>query len=62
MADWWKKVALVLAAVGAINWGLVQLNFNVVDLLLGWAGEMVLTIVYYLVGLCGIYALVKAFK
>ena len=61
MADWWKKTALVLAAIGAINWGLAELNFNIVNLIVG-AWPTVESIVYYLVGLCGIYALVKAFK
>jgi uncharacterized membrane protein YuzA (DUF378 family) len=59
MAEWWKKVALVLAAIGAINWGLAALNFNVVELIFGVS---ISTYIYYLVGLCGIYALVKAFK
>ncbi len=57
---WYKKTALVLAAIGAINWGLAELNFNVVDLILG--SGTIASIVYYVVGLCGIYALVKAFK
>ena len=58
---WWQKTALVLAAIGAINWGLAELNFNVVEIILG-SIPTVEAIVYYLVGLCGIYALVKAFK
>jgi len=61
MADWWKKVALVLAAIGAINWGLTELNFNVVNLIFGGIPTLE-SIIYYVVGLCGIYALVKAFK
>ena len=59
---WWQKTALVLAAIGAINWGLNELGWNAVTGLLGWAGDTVVMIVYYLVGLCGVYALVKAFK
>ena len=61
MADLIKKVALVLAAIGAINWGLTELNFNVVNVILGGIPTLE-SIVYYLVGICGIYALVKAFK
>ena len=61
MADWWKKVALVLAAIGAINLGLTELNFNVVNLIFGGIPTLE-SIIYYVVGLCGIYALVKAFK
>jgi len=58
----WKKIALVLAAIGAINWGLTELGWNAVSELVGswWAlGE---SLVYYIVALCGIYALVDAFK
>lgn len=61
MADWLKKVALVLAAIGAINWGLTELNFNVVNLIFGGIPTLE-SIIYYIVGLCGIFALVKAFK
>ena len=58
---WYKKTALVLSAVGAINWGLDALSFNVVNMILGgW--PTVEMIVYYLVGLCGIYALYSVFK
>jgi uncharacterized membrane protein YuzA (DUF378 family) len=60
---WYEKTALVLAAVGAINWGLEELGWNAVDNLIGsWAGATVTMIVYYIVALCGIYALVKIFK
>jgi len=60
---WYEKVVLVLAAIGAINWGLVAITGNdAVMLLLGWAGEITVSIVYYVVALCGIYALIKAFK
>jgi len=56
------KTALVLTAIGAINWGLTELGWNLVDKLIGsWSG-LVASIVYYLVGLSGIWALVKIFK
>ncbi len=59
---WYEKTALVLAAIGAINWGLTELGWNAVEALIGsWSGA-VATIVYYVVGLCGIYALIKAFQ
>ena len=48
-------VALTIAIVGAINWGLIGFfNFNLVSFLFG---EMTLLsrIVYALVGLCGLY-------
>ena len=61
--SWYKKTALVLAAIGAINWGLAELGWNAVAGLIGsWAGATVEALVYYIVALCGIYALVKAFK
>ena len=60
---WYEKTALVLAAIGAINWGLTELGWNAVDGLIGsWAGTAVTMIVYYIIALCGIYALVKIFK
>ena len=60
---WWQKTALVLAAIGAINWGLTELGWYAVTSLIGsWAGATVESIVYYVVAICGIYALSKAFK
>ena len=59
---WYEKLALVLAAIGAINWGLNEFSFNLVDLVFGWAGTMVVSIVYYVVAVAGIYALFIAFK
>ena len=52
---WYNKTALVLANIGAINWGLNALGWNAVDKLIGsWAGASVATIVYYIIALCGI--------
>jgi uncharacterized membrane protein YuzA (DUF378 family) len=59
---WYEKLALVLAAIGAINWGLEELGWNLVDALIGSWSTMTASIVYYIVALCGIYALVKVFK
>ena len=58
---WYEKVALILAAIGAINWGLNELGWNLVDNLLGFVSWLPMA-VYYLIALCGIYALIKAFK
>lgn len=58
---WYEKTALVLAAIGAINWGLTELNFNLVNKLLGSIPTLE-TIVYYIVAISGIFALVKAFS
>jgi uncharacterized protein len=58
---WYEKTALVLSAVGAINWGLSELDFNIVDLILG-SWPIVVSIVYYIIALCGLFALYKIFK
>lgn len=62
--DW---LALLLVIVGAVNWGLVGLgilvdaNWNLVDLLLGWA-PVLEAIVYVLVGLAGLYVLYLTYQ
>ncbi len=62
--DW---IALILTTIGALNWGLVGIgmlldaNWNLVDLLLGW--EPILeAIVYLLVGLAGLYLLYLMYR
>jgi uncharacterized membrane protein YuzA (DUF378 family) len=59
---WWKKTALVLANIGAINWGLAQLNWNAVDALIGSWSVGTATVVYYIVAICGLYGLYAVFK
>lgn len=57
-----SKLALLLALIGALNWGLVGLggffgaNLNVVNLLLG-SWPVVEWIVYVLVGIGGVLSL-----
>lgn len=60
--SWYEKTALVLAAIGAINWGLTELGWNAVANLIGSWSPILASIVYYVVALCGIWALVAAFK
>ena len=58
---WYDKTALILAAIGAINWGLVAISPKaelIQYLQLNW----LITLVYAIVGISGIWALVKAFK
>jgi len=58
-----EKIVLVIAAIGAINWGLAELGFDLVTVLIeSWAGATIGMIVYYIIALCGIWALVKIFK
>lgn len=53
------KAAVILANIGAINWGLTTLGYNLVDMLLG-AG-VIAQIVYYVIAVSGIYALYTVF-
>lgn len=49
-------IALVLMAIGAINWGLIGLfNFNLVTFLFG--DTFLTPLTYILVGLAGIYGI-----
>ena len=58
---WYNKTALAIAAIGAINWGLATFDWDLVAKIFGtW--PTVTKIVYYLIALCGIWALVKVFK
>ncbi len=58
---WYEKLALILAAIGAINWGLHAFGYGLVDLIFK-SGSTVSIILYVIIALCGIYALVKALK
>lgn len=50
-----KTFSKWLVVIGAINWGLVGLlNFNLVTFLLG-SWPLMVTLVYALVGLCGLW-------
>jgi uncharacterized protein len=50
-----KTVSKWLVVVGAINWGLIGLlNINLVTLLLG-SWPWLVTVIYLLVGLCGVW-------
>ena len=53
--DW---IALVLVIIGAVNWGLVGINpaYNLVELILG-SVPILVSVVYWLVGLAGLYTI-----
>jgi len=55
--DW---ITLIILFIGGLNWGLVALNFNLVESIFGIG--TVTDIVYILVGLSAIWTLVKGFK
>ncbi len=50
--------AFLLVVVGAINWGLSALGFNLVQMLFG-SWPTVEKVVYLLVGVSGVYLLVQ---
>lgn len=55
--DW---IAAILVVIGAINWGLVVFDFNLVATLFGIS--TVAKIIYALVGLSGLWMLYDLFK
>lgn len=58
---WYEKTALVLSAVGAINWGLKAINEKA-EIVQYLSIDWLVTLVYVIIGLCGIWALVKVVK
>jgi len=58
---WLDKTALALTAMGAINWGFYALSTKaelIHYLQVGW----LIKTIYIIIGICGIYALIKAFQ
>lgn len=51
-------IAWILLVVGGLNWGLVALNYNLVEMIFG-AGTGLTQIVYALVGIAAIYAIIR---
>ncbi len=47
-------IALILLVVGGLNWGLVALDYNAVEMIFG-AWPMLVTLIYGLVGLSALY-------
>ncbi len=57
------RIALVLAIIGALNWGLVGLfRFDLVAYLFGGQTAGVSRIIYTLVGLAGIWCISLLFR
>jgi len=56
-----EKTAKIIAALGAIDLGLMAFNYELVGSLLDASG-IVAKIIFAIVGLSGIWALVKIFK
>jgi len=56
--DW---IARILVIIGALNWGLVSFWNDLVAVLFG-EGSIIAIVVYALVGLSGLWELIKLFK
>lgn len=57
------KIALVIAIIGAVNWGSIGLfGFDIVAWLFGGQGALVSRIIYTLVALAGIWLISLLFR
>ena len=56
-----EKTAMVLAAIGAINWGLLAISPKA-ELVQYLSNSILITVVYAIIGLSGLWMLVKIFK
>ena len=56
--DW---IASILVIIGAINWGLVAFDFNLVDAIFGM-GSVVAQIIYGLIGIAGLWMIYTILK
>ena len=57
------RIALLLAIIGAVNWGLVGiLQFDLVAFVCGGQGAVVSRIIYTLVGLAGLWCISLLFR
>lgn len=58
-----NKIALAIAIIGTLNWGLVGLfSFDLVAWLCGGAGTIVARIIYVAIALAGIWCISLLFK
>lgn len=55
MVAWW------LVVIGALNWGLTAVGFNLVSMIFGSMASLE-SLVYILVGLSGVYVLAQHFE
>ena len=57
------RIALLLAIIGAVNWGLVGIfQFDLVAFVCGGQGAVVRRIIYTLVGLAGLWCISLLFR
>lgn len=59
---WLNVITLILIIIGGINWGLVGLfQFNLVEVIFGFSPTL-LTIIYIIVGLSGLWQIMPLSK
>ena len=57
------KFSLILAIIGAINWGSIGLfKFDIVSWIFGGSDAVISRIIFTLVGLCGLWCITLLFK
>ena len=57
------KIALIVAIIGALNWGSIGLfQFDIVAWLCGGQGSVVARIIYTLVGIAGVWCISLLFR
>ena len=57
------KIALVLAIIGGVNWGLIGLlQFDLVAFLFGGSASMLSRIIYTLVGVAAVWCISLLFR
>jgi len=57
------RLSLLLAIIGAVNWGLIGLfQFDLVAFLFGGQGAMISRIVYGLIGAAGLWCITLLFR
>jgi uncharacterized membrane protein YuzA (DUF378 family) len=58
-----NKIALIIAIIGTLNWGLVGLfSFDLVAWIAGGSGAIIARIIYVIVALAGIWCITLLFK
>ena len=53
---WYRKLSVILASIGALNWGATAFGYNLVEKFLG-AIPLAVTAVYVVVAIAGIVCL-----
>ncbi|MDD3840035.1 MAG: DUF378 domain-containing protein [Clostridia bacterium] len=63
MNSFFDRLALILVIIGALNWGLIGLfRFDLVASLFGGQASPLSRIIYFLVGIAGLYSIIFLFR